>query len=71
MCLKELIQKRLNEQLSAKWSVKDGVLFFRNKIYLDKTSKLIPVILSEMHSSSHEGYEKTIKRSSKYSFGHK
>lgn len=71
MCLKELIQKRLDEQLSTKWSVKDGVLFFRNKIYLDKTSELIPVILSEMHSSSHEGNEKTIKRSSKYSFGHK
>lgn len=40
----------------------DGVLFYKQKIYLDATSDIIPVIIEEMHAATHEGGDKTIYR---------
>ena len=41
---------------------KGGVLFFKGKIYLREDSPLIPTIITEIHSSTHKGYHKTMHR---------
>lgn len=42
------------------WQVKQSILFFKGKIYLPPNSSLIPLIVGEIHGSSHEGYFKTL-----------
>ncbi|XP_019158364.1 PREDICTED: uncharacterized protein LOC109155092 [Ipomoea nil] len=44
------------------WTVRDGLLFKGTKLVLIPSSKFIPVVLSEIHGSTHEGVQKTIHR---------
>ena len=44
------------------WEVNEGVLFFKNRIYLNSDSLLLSVIIREFHSSTHEGLHKTLQR---------
>lgn len=37
------------------WQVQDGLLLFKDRIYLLQTSPLLPTILSAYHDSAHEG----------------
>lgn len=49
-------------------AIKHGILFFKVKIYLSQDSMLIPILLQEIHGSSHEGYFKTLHRLKESSF---
>ncbi|KAI5316983.1 hypothetical protein L3X38_036690 [Prunus dulcis] len=60
--MQELVDKCEQGEAVGPWEFKDGILYFKNKIYLMSDSSLIPVIVEEMHSSTHEGYHKTLQR---------
>lgn len=60
--MQELVGKCEQDEAVGPWEFKDGILYFKNKIYLRLDSSLIPVIVEEMHSSTHEGYHKTLQR---------
>ncbi|KAJ0076959.1 hypothetical protein Patl1_35310 [Pistacia atlantica] len=36
------------------WENRDGIMFFKDRIYLPANSNLIPIILQEIHGSGHE-----------------
>ena len=44
------------------WQYREGVLFFKNRLYILANSKLIPDIIGQFHSSAHEGHQKTLQR---------
>jgi hypothetical protein len=44
------------------WKYKDGLIFFKGRIYLLPGSSLIRPILAEIHDGTHEGFFKTMKR---------
>ncbi|KAH9680855.1 hypothetical protein KPL71_026714 [Citrus sinensis] len=44
------------------WESRDGILFFKERIYLPENSPLIPAIIQEIHDSSHEGFYKSFHR---------
>nr|TKS14167.1 hypothetical protein D5086_0000042410 [Populus alba] len=44
------------------WEFKDGLLFFKRRVYLLHTSPLVPSIIAAIHDSAHEGYQKTLHR---------
>lgn len=52
----------LEGKLSSLWVIKNNVLFYKGNIYIDSTSYLIPVTIKEIHSATHEGYEKLVYR---------
>ena len=44
------------------WEYKDGLIFFKRRVYLLDTSPLVPSIISALHDSGHKGYQKTLHR---------
>lgn len=50
------------EQTSANWYLKEDVLFYTERIFLESNMNLIPEILADFHKDTHEGIQKTIKR---------
>lgn len=44
------------------WKVMNGLLYHKGKLFPNSDSLIIPIIVQEMHTSMHEGYEKTIVR---------
>ena len=44
------------------WEYKDGLIFFKRRVYLLHTSPLVPSIILALHDSGHEGYQKTLHR---------
>ncbi|KAI5334926.1 hypothetical protein L3X38_025059 [Prunus dulcis] len=60
--MQELVDKCEQGEAVGPWEFKDGILYFKNKIYLMSYSSRLPVIVEEMHSSTHEGYHKTLQR---------
>lgn len=57
--LKENIQ---HSEAIGPWKYKDGLLFFKQRVYLLHNSPLVPSIISTVHNSNHEGYHKTLHR---------
>lgn len=41
------------------WSIKSGIIFYKDNIYLRATSPLTQLIISEFHAGTHEGFHKT------------
>ena len=64
--LKNVMQKLSEtEELEGKYSIKQGMLMYKDRIELSKTSKLIPTILHTYHDSvfgGHSGFLRTYKR---------
>ena len=52
----------MKEELGDKWTIKKGVLFYKDRVYLPEDSDFIPIILQQYHDTSHEGYYKTMMR---------
>ena len=50
------------EEAVGPWRVRDGILFFKEKIYLDEDSGLVNQIIQQFHNSTHEGFLKTTHR---------
>lgn len=44
------------------WSYKEGIIFFKNRIFLLVGSSLVPIIMEEMHSNTRKGFHKTLQR---------
>ncbi|KAA8517478.1 hypothetical protein F0562_017771 [Nyssa sinensis] len=60
--LKELVQRVEEGEALGPWKLQDGVLFYKERIYLDEDSPLVMEIIAQFHNSTHEGYQKTIHR---------
>jgi hypothetical protein len=46
----------------AGWTVNDGFLLFKGKLFVPDASSMWPVLLAEAHDGGHEGVEKTLHR---------
>lgn len=57
-----LINKVQESASSQSWDVQDGLLLYKGRIFLPKLSPLIDRIISSIHNSCHEGYQKTLYR---------
>ena len=60
--LQHLVQLFQNREAIGPWDYKEGILYFKNRIYLLPDSTLVPLIVKEMHASTREGYHKTLQR---------
>lgn len=60
--LQELFQRIKDAEAIGPWKLMDGVIFFKEQIYLEENSSLIKDILEQFHNSTHEGYHKTFQR---------
>ena len=59
--LQELFQRIKDREAIGLWKIIDGVIFFKEKIYLEENSSLIKDILEQFHNSTHEEYHKTFQ----------
>ena len=48
--------------MSSEWTVTDGMVCLRGKVYLSSSSPLISTIISGIHDMAHEGVQKTLHR---------
>lgn len=55
-----VVQACNNSSENMSWAVKDGWIYFKDKLYFDTSSSLIPVIVKEMHGGGHEGFDKIV-----------
>lgn len=60
--LQQLVKLCEQGEIVGPWKYQDGVLYFKNRIYLLANSSLMTTILSEIYSSTHEGYHRTLQR---------
>lgn len=44
------------------WEDKDGVIYFKERIFLPKNSPSISIIIDQFHNDTHEGFQKTYHR---------
>lgn len=60
LALQQVVHQIDEGTLSSNWTYKEGIIYFKNRIYLLNPSELIDIIVTEFHKSSHEGYQKTL-----------
>lgn len=60
--MQDLVQRVREDEAVGLWRLQNGILFFKNKIYLAAESPLIPTIIDQFHGSTHEGFLKTLWR---------
>jgi len=60
--LQLLLSNIQKEEAVGPWEYKDGLIFFKRRVYLLHTSHLVQSIISALHDSGHEGYQKTLHR---------
>ncbi|KAJ8760770.1 hypothetical protein K2173_018849 [Erythroxylum novogranatense] len=58
----KIVQRVLNGEALGPWKYRDGILFFKERIYLTKDSPMIKDIIEQFHNSTHEGFLKTFHR---------
>lgn len=57
----EKLQLLRKGELSVKWKLVDGILYFKDRIHLASNSFLLVTILREMHTTTHENFLKTMQ----------
>jgi hypothetical protein len=60
--LQELVQKVKEGEALGPWQFKEGVLFYKDRIFLPENSTLIPATIEQIHGGFHERYHKTFQR---------
>ncbi|KAL5803158.1 hypothetical protein ACOSQ4_031463 [Xanthoceras sorbifolium] len=60
--LQELKHRILQDEAVGLWKFVEGIILFKDRIYLANDSKLIQDIIGEFHGSTHEGFVKTFQR---------
>jgi hypothetical protein len=60
--IQEFIEKVREGEAFGPWDFRDGLLYYKDRIYLPKTSALLTTILEKIHASFHEVYHKTYQR---------
>lgn len=68
--MKSLVDMCKNGGAGSSWELKGDILLYKNRIFIPADSKLIPTIIKEIHSGSHEGYHKSLHRIRKVFFWH-
>lgn len=51
------------------WRLDNEVIFYKNRIYLSEDSSLVPIVINEYHTGTHEGFVKTLHRIRSFFFG--
>lgn len=54
--LQQLLQRVKDGEAIGPWRLQDGVLFFKENIYLEEDSAFTPDIIEQFHNSRHEGF---------------
>jgi hypothetical protein len=57
-----LVSKVKEDEAVGPWVLRDGLLFFKERIYVAPESTLQQDIIAQFHDSSHEGFLKTFHR---------
>ena len=60
--LQQLVSIIAKREVMGPWRLTNGVIIFKERIYLVGESKLISNIVEQFHGSAHEGYQKTFQR---------
>ena len=60
--VQQLVSKVKEGEAVGPWVLRDGLLFFKNRIYVTPESTLQQDIITQFHDSSHEGFLKTFHR---------
>ncbi|KAB5538897.1 hypothetical protein DKX38_016430 [Salix brachista] len=59
----QLLLRRIQQgEAVGPWEYKDGLIFFKERVYLQDTSPLVQSIIAAIHDGGHEGYQKTLHR---------
>lgn len=58
----KLFNRITSRQLGEPWTIHDGVIFYKNRLYLSPFSPLVSAILAEFYDRMHEGVQKTLHR---------
>ncbi|GMY21739.1 Transposon Tf2-2 polyprotein, partial [Fagus crenata] len=60
--VQQIIQRVKEGEAVGKWELRDGLLLFKDRIYLAPNSSLCNDILGQFHDTTHEGVLKTFHR---------
>lgn len=60
--LQALVQRIISGEAMGPWRIIDGVISFKDRIYLETNSSLIEDIIGQFHNTTHEGYHKMSQR---------
>lgn len=60
--LQALVQRIISGEAMGPWRIIDGVILFKDRIYLETNSSLIEDIIGQFHNTTHEGYHKMSQR---------
>lgn len=63
--VQRIIQAVRTGEALGPWEYKDGILWFKSKLYLPPNSTLATPIIAMVHNSCHEGYQRTLHRLSR------
>ena len=60
--VKDLKERVERGEVGQQWSIKRGVLFYKDRVYLPEDSDFVLIILQQYHDLGHEGFYKTLLR---------
>ncbi|KAF2288863.1 hypothetical protein GH714_019917 [Hevea brasiliensis] len=60
--IQQLITTVLAGTAADVWSFKQGLLFFKNRVYIPPESPSVTLVMTALHNQGHEGYQKTLHR---------
>lgn len=60
--IQDLLEQIRAGERDEKWCTRDSLLLYKERIYLEAPSELIPIIVKEFHDGTHEGVLKALKR---------
>lgn len=60
--VQQLISAVHNGNASDQWSVKNGLLLYKHRIFLASNSPSIQTVMIALHNQGHEGYQKSLFR---------
>ncbi|KAF2283917.1 hypothetical protein GH714_017192 [Hevea brasiliensis] len=67
--IQQLITTVLAGTAADVWSFKQGLLFFKNRVYIPPESPSVTLVMTALHNQGHEGYQKTLHRITGISIG--
>ena len=57
-----IVQWVHDDDVMGPWELRDGLLLFKDRLYLPANSTLKHDIIQQFHNGSHEGFHKTLRR---------
>lgn len=60
--MQSLINNVKSGKISSIWSYENGLVLYKNRVYLDPNSSLTRDVMMALHNQGHEGYQKTLFR---------